>query len=326
MKLDGPDGVIHHFLRDIDNRLSDLTLISYTHRLGVLIQLLHDLCNLTELEQVTVLHLRECLQHLLNNPVESKRSYHSTKVNLSISTVKGYIRVWKAFFNWCYQEDLIEVNPVTRLKSPKGSSKIIPAFSQEHIEKMLAACDTSNDNGFRDYVILLLLLDTGMRVNELAILRVEDVNLQSCYVKVFGKGRKEREIGIYPEMAKLLWKYIQKYRKPANPKEEILFIGREGPLSKHGIQSIIKRIQIYSGLTDIKFSAHVFRHTFAKMYLERGGDLFKLSRDMGHSSIQITKIYLEDFGSSEARKEHNAYSPLADIEFKKKRKGKRKEE
>lgn len=270
MKLDGPDGVIHHFLLDVDNRLGDLTLISYAHRLGVLVQLLHDLCNVTELEQVTVLHLRQCLQHLLTNPVEVKRAYHSNKAHLSISTVKGYIRIWKAFFNWCYQEDLMDVNPVTRLKSPKASSKIVPAFTQEHIEKMLAACDTSDDVGFRDYVILLLLLDTGMRVNELAILRVEDVNLQSCYVKVFGKGRKEREIGIYPEMAKLLWKYIQKYRKPADPGEKTLFIGREGALSKHGVQSMIKRVQIRSGLRDIKFSAHVFRHTFAKMYLERG--------------------------------------------------------
>jgi len=135
---------------------------------------------------------------------------------------------------------------------------------------MLSACDTSHNLGFRDYVILLLLLDTGMRVNELASLRVEDVNLQSCYVKVFGKGWKEREIGIYPEMAKLLWKHIQKYRKPANPEEKTLFIGLKGPLSKHGIQSIIKRIQIHLGLTDIKFSAHVFRHTFVEMYLERG--------------------------------------------------------
>ena len=72
---------------------------------------------------------------------------------LSISTVKGYIRIWKAFFSWCYQEELINANPASRLKFPKAPKKITPAFTDEHIEKMVAACDTSTDFGFRDYVI-----------------------------------------------------------------------------------------------------------------------------------------------------------------------------
>lgn len=326
MELEGSDGVIHHFLLDVDNRLGDLTLRSYIHRLNVLFHLLSAICKVTELEQVTVLHLRQCVQHLLNNPIEIKGRVPDNGHKLSVNTVKGYIRVWKAFFNWCYQEELIEVNPVTRLKHPKATKKIIPAFTQEHIEKMLSTCDTHTDIGFRDYVILLLLLDTGMRVSELASLRVEDVNLHGCYVKVFGKGRKEREIGIYPEMAKLLWKYIHKYRKPVDPDEKALFLGREGSLKAASVQSVIKKIKRRSGLDDVKVSAHVFRHTFAKMYLEHGGEVFKLSREMGHSSVQVTKIYLEDFGSTEARKEHNSYSPLANIEFKKRRKGKTKSE
>jgi len=178
MKLDSPDGVIHHFLLDVDNRLSDLTLVSYTHHLGVLMQLLHDVDNVTELEQVTVLHLRQCVQHLLNNPVEVKgRVPESGNNMLSVSTVNGYIRVWKAFFNWCYQEELIGTNPSARLKFPKAPKKVTSTFTQEHIEKMLSICDTHTDIGFRNYVILLLLLDTGMRVSELAGLQVENVNL-----------------------------------------------------------------------------------------------------------------------------------------------------
>jgi integrase/recombinase XerD len=319
--------VVEHFLLDVNNRLADLTLKSYKQRLKLLVHFLADLCNIAELEQVTVLHLRQCVQHLSNNPIEEKhRVYVGNDGVVSISTVRSYIRVWKAFFNWCYQEELIDNNPVKRLKQPKEIKKIIPAFTQEHIEKMLSVCDTQDDEGFRNYVILLLLLDTGMRISELAQLSVADVNFQSCYIKVFGKGRKEREIGIYPEMSKLLWKYVHKYRKPKDPNETILFIGRKGALSAIGIHDVIKRIQKLSGLTDIKLSAHVFRHTFAKMYLDSGGEIFKLSREMGHSSIQVTKIYLEDFGSSEARREHNVHSPLMGIEFKKQRKVRRKTE
>jgi integrase/recombinase XerD len=321
MKFDGKDGVLTHYLMDVDNRLGDLTLPSYTHRLGALVHLLHDLCSVTDLERVEIKHLRLCLQHLLTVPVDQKgRITESGDGILAISTVRGYIRVWKAFFSWCYQEELIDSNPADRLKAPKEEKRIKPAFTQEHIDKMLATCDTGTPFGFRDYVILLLLLDTGMRISELAGLRIEDVNFQGSCVKVFGKGRREREIGIYPEMSKLIWKYIQKRRKSSDDSERALFLGLRGPLGSHGIECIIKRIQVKSGLTDIELHAHVFRHTFAKMYLDRGGELFKLSREMGHSDVRTTKIYLEDFGSTEARKDHNSYSPLAGIQFKKGRK------
>ncbi len=189
---------------------------------------------------------------------------------------------------------------------------------------MLNACDTSTPIGFRDYVILLLLLNTGMRVAEIASLRVE--NVHETYIKVEGKGRKEREIGIHPEMSKLLWKYVSKYRSPSNPNEPMLLLGRGKPLHISGIQHVVKRIQSATGLSDIKFTAHVFRHTHSKMYLDNGGELFKLSRELGHSSIQVTKIYLEDFGSSEARKDHDSFSPLSVIPLRRKVKKTRKVE
>ena len=88
---------------------------------------------------------------------------------------------------------------------------------------MLDSCDTSTDVGFRDYVILLLTLDTGMRLSELASLKISDIH--DTYVKVYGKGRKEREIGIHPQVSKLIWKYISKYRHPLDENEQALFMG-----------------------------------------------------------------------------------------------------
>jgi integrase/recombinase XerD len=329
MKL---DETLKHYLIDVDNNLGDLTLKKYTQCLGVLLQLLATVCtdqrgnsvSVVDLEQVTTFYLRQCVQHLLTTPVNLASSHGRRPEygeTLAPSTVKGYIRVWKAFFGWCFEEELIDTNPAVRLKHPKAPKRIRPAFIAEHIEKMLAACDTSTLDGFRDKVILLLLLDTGLRISEISALCVYDVH--DTYIKVMGKGRKEREVGIYPEMSKLLWKYIHKHRAPANPNEAALFIGRGKRLQAPGIHAVIKRIQKASGLEDIKFSAHVFRHTFAKMYLKSGGDLFKLSRQLGHSDVQTTKIYLEDFNSSDARKDHDSFSPLAGIDLKKRSKRKK---
>lgn len=185
---------------------------------------------------------------------------------------------------------------------------------------MLATCDTRTPQGFRDYVILLLLLDTGIRMKEIVGLTIDSVNFQGSYIKVEGKGNKQREVGIYPEMSKLLWKYIQKYRKPVDSGERALFLGRRGALTDSGIQGIVKRAQARAGLEDIEVHAHVFRHTHAKVYMDQGGELLKLSRELGHSNVRVTETYLRGFRSSDARKDHNSYSPLVSIRFRDKRK------
>lgn len=103
MKLAGPDGVIAHYLMDVDNRLGDLTVVSYTQRLQVLAQLLHNLCGVDDLEAVTVHHLRQCMQYLLSHTVSEKGRRPTLGSHLSASSVDTYVRIWKAFFNWCFQ-------------------------------------------------------------------------------------------------------------------------------------------------------------------------------------------------------------------------------
>lgn len=332
MKLAGDDSVVKLFLSDMKTRrVSQHTITSYTYVLHLLVSMLETICGVTDLERVTVVHLRQCVEHLLINPVpvvKSRRPPDNGKT-FSISTVRGHIRVWKAFFNWCYQEELIEKNPVLRLSAPKADKRIIPAFTDEQVEKMFSCFDLSTDIGFRDYLIILLLLDTGIRLSEIA--GIEVVNVHDTYIKVFGKGRKEREVGIHPDVSKLLWKYIHKYRHPKNADETILFLGAGGrgagrPFGHDGVKHLVERVKKATGITDMRVSPHVFRHTFAKMYLKAGGDLFKLSREMGHSNIQTTKIYLEDFNSSDARNEHASFSPINRFKLLKNQKRKEKHE
>ena len=316
MKLTGDNNVVKLFLSDLNTkRPSPHTIVSYTYILRVLMSALETVCGVTELERVTVIHLRQCVEHLLTNPVlatKSRRLPDNGKT-LSIATVRNHIKVWKTFFTWCFQEELLDKNPVLRLSSPRADKRIIPAFTDEQVEKMLSCFDLSTDMGFRDYLIILLLLDTGIRLSEIAGLEVASV--QDSYIKVFGKGRKEREVGIHPDVSKLLWKYIHKYRKPKDANETALFLSVSGKsygrrFGQAGVKQLIDRVKAATGIVDMRVSPHIFRHTFAKMYLKSGGDLFKLSREMGHSNVQVTKIYLDDFTSSDARQEHTTFSPI----------------
>jgi len=330
VKLAGEQGAVAHFLMTVEMRhYSPYTLERYTYALSVMMDLLESLCKVTELEQVTVFHLRQCVQHLMTAsvPIQKSRRPPQNGKTLSASSVCTLIRGWKVFFNWCFREELIEKNPAARLEFPKVEKRIKPSFSDEQVQAMLDSFDLSTEEGFRDYLILLLLIDTGLRRSEVIGLRVEDV--QSDYIKVFGKGRKERQVGISPELSTLLWKYIHKYRHPRKPDEPILFLatgnGNAGkPFGRGGMSALMKRLKETTGIDDVRLSAHTFRHTFAKMYLEEGGDLFSLSRELGHSDIKTTQRYLESFSSDNARKHHTAFSPLNRLKVRTSRKMRRK--
>lgn len=297
---------IQHFLSDCEIRgLTPGAIDWYQRHLAMFAR--HT--PISELEAIKITHLRQFIQALMSTHVGDNHPRMATQDRLlSPYTVRGYVRALKVFFSWCFQEELIDANPSARLVQPKAPDYLIPTFSVEHIEKMLAACDINAPNGLRDSVIVLLLLDTGMRISELCGLHLADIHPN--YVKVIGKGRKEREIGMHPNVARMLWRYISKARKaPENVAS--VFLGRNSsPLRPGGVDSLLGRVKRASGVEGVRVSAHTFRHTFAKFYLERGGALFDLSREMGHSTVQVTEIYLKDYHSTEARKKHSAFSPI----------------
>lgn len=126
-----------------------------------------------------------------------------------------------------------------------------------------------------------------MRVSELVDLRVGHVHAR--YVKMPGKGFKEREIGLHPDVSMLLWVYMEKSRRSeAYPGEDRVFLGRRGALTTEGIEQVFQRVARASGIEGVRVSPHTMRHTFSKQYLKNGGDLFRLSRELGHSDVQVT--------------------------------------
>jgi integrase/recombinase XerD len=229
--------------------------------------------------------------------------------------VQGYVRTLKAFYSWTVREEHVEHNPMTKIPVPKAPIKIINTFSLEQLSSLVNLCDRSNGQGYRNLAIILLLLDSGIRVSELVGIEIGDVNLAEGYIKIKrAKGNKERIVPIGSLVQKSLWKYINCYRsKPVTDMVTRLFLSEYGlPLTKSGIQQMLRRYGKQADITGTRCSPHIFRHTFAKNYLLNGGDIFSLQKILGHSSLASVRLYLNLF-ATDVKKQHQRFSPVDNL-------------
>jgi site-specific recombinase XerD len=246
--------------------------------------------------------------HPLTKPQEECLSGH---------TVNAYARSLRAFFSWTEVEGLIEENPFTRIRIPRAPKKIMPTFTEAQIISLMESVDTSTPEGFRNWSILLTLLDTGMRVSELTGFKVEDVNLEARLVKVLGKGCRERLVPIGSRTQKAFWRYLTLCRpEPATPRYKQFFLTKDGrPLTKDRVEAIVERCCRRAGITGVRASPHTFRHTFAVMFLRNGGDVFTLQRIMGHSTLDVLRIYV-NMAQADINEAHRRCSPADNIDLK----------
>jgi site-specific recombinase XerD len=226
---------------------------------------------------------------------------------ISSHTLHGSVRVVKAFLNWCIGDDLIPEKVTRRVEMPRREIKVIQTFSADHISKLFAAAGMPQPQypwfADRDRAILAVLLDTGIRANELCDLTLDRVRITTddSYITVNGKGRKQREVGLGLKSRQLLHRYIHRYRPKCD--HDRIFVGRHHkPLQPEGIDRILYRLRDLSDIDGVRVSAHTFRHTFACRYLEDGGDVYKLSRLLGHTSVVVTEGYLRAFQARDARR------------------------
>ncbi len=211
---------------------------------------------------------------------------------LSGHTINGYLRGLRGFWSWLKREEYIDDNPFLKLKLPKVPIKVIQTFTDEQLQSLFNAIDQKAPQGLRDYVVILLLLDTGVRSSELSNLTLSDVNLKNRTLKVLGKGNKERMVPIGARLQAALWKYINKHRvQPAMPRIENVFLTHEGyPLAKERLGAIVKKYAVKAGITGVRASPHTFRHTMAITFLRNGGDVFSLQRILGHSQLDTVRL------------------------------------
>jgi len=264
----------------------------------------------TPIDSITKSHIRAFIRYLQ----EEARTPRSEKP-LSQLTVQGYVRTLKAFFSWATREEYLETNPMPNIPVPKAVTKIINTLSQEQIATLFNVCRNRDSLGCRNLTVILLLLDSGMRVSELVNIDVDDVNLTEGHLKIRrAKGNKERLVPIGSLVQKMLWKYLHCYRpRPLTDKVTRLFLSDSGlSLTKSGIQQMLRRLGKQASISGVRCSPHTFRHTFAKNYLLNGGDIFSLQKILGHSSLASVRSYLNLF-ATDIKKQHQRFSPVDNL-------------
>jgi integrase/recombinase XerD len=200
----------------------------------------------------------------------------------------------KAYYRYFLLEDLIRDDPTELLEGPKLTRKIPDVLSYEELEKMFAAIDLSHPQGHRNRAVLETLYACGLRVSELVNLRLSRYFPDIGFVKVTGKGDKERIVPIGPAAIKHIRYYLENERKQQTIQpgsEDFLFLNRRGkPLTRVMVFYIIKEAVRNAGIQK-NVSPHTFRHSFATHLVEGGADLRAVQEMLGHESITTTEIY-----------------------------------
>ncbi|NER15700.1 site-specific tyrosine recombinase XerD [Spongiivirga citrea] len=201
----------------------------------------------------------------------------------------------KSFFNYLIFEDYRNDNPLELIESPKTGRKLPDTLAKEEVNSLVDAIDLSKPEGTRNYAIIEALYGCGLRVSELINLKLSDLFFEEGFIKVTGKGDKQRFVPI----ATYTQKYIDIYKnevrnhlaiKPGH--EDFLFLNRRGAqLTRAMIFTIIKQLAVKSGITK-NISPHTLRHSFATHLLEGGADLRAIQLMLGHESITTTEIYM----------------------------------
>jgi len=258
-----------------------------------------------DISTITGNDLRRFIIALQGKPKFANHPYNKPQqAKLSSQSIETYCRAIKAFFGFLKREGFIENNAMAKVKMPKVPETVIPTFSEKEIEKLLAQADKSSNEGFRDYCLLLIFIDTGIRLSELAYLKTDDIDYEQNLFRVMGKGRKERFVPFGRRVAKALMKYQLKCR-PEPIGTENFWLRRDGqPLLPKRIEKLISAYGKKAGLK--RCYAHKLRHTSSVMYLRNGGDVFSLQKKLGHRSLEMTRRY-SNLADSDVRRQHLAY-------------------
>ena len=199
------------------------------------------------------------------------------------------------FFDYLIFEDYRKDNPTDLIESPKIGRKLPDTLSLEEIDSIINSIDLSTPHGERNRTILETLYSCGLRVSELTELQVSDLFFDEGFIRVIGKGNKQRFVPINSQTQKYINLYLRNNRnliKIQKGFEDTVFLNRRGrKLTRVMIFTIIKNLTEEAGI-DKKISPHTFRHSFATHLLERGADLRAIQQMLGHESITTTEIYM----------------------------------
>ncbi|MFC1919834.1 tyrosine-type recombinase/integrase [Chloroflexota bacterium] len=262
------------------------------------------------IHSVDIKLLRQYILYLMKRKRFEDHPLNPTKTTLiSASTVHGHVRTLRAFFSWLVREELIKTNVTKDLKPPKVPKKVVSTLSDEEIVSILRTFDPRKSSDARNQTLFMIMIDTGLRIGECANLKVQDLHLDDGFLKVTGKGNKERIVPIGNNAQRAIHRYLFRHR-PGTSRSgtDKAFLSIHGtPISENGIKLAFARLAQRSGVK--RLHAHLCRHTFATRFLINGGDVFTLQQILGHSTLDMVKHYV-NLASSHIAIQHQKYSPL----------------
>ncbi|MDP3468217.1 MAG: site-specific tyrosine recombinase XerD [Daejeonella sp.] len=265
----------------LERSLSANTIEAYLHDVGMLIQFLKGKSLKKELSEVSANDLKDFLIWI-------------NELGMLPPTQARVLSGLKAFFKYLVLDNQIKNDPSALIESPKTSRKLPDTLSILEINKLIDAIDLSKAEGMRNKAMLEILYGCGLRVSELTSLKISNLFLDIDFIKILGKGDKERLVPIGSEAIKFIRIFIEEVRvhiavKPG--KEDFVFLNMRGnPISRVMVFLIIKDLAKKAGINK-SISPHTFRHSFATHLIEGGADLRAVQEMLGHESITTTEIY-----------------------------------
>jgi site-specific recombinase XerD len=241
---------------------------------------------------------------IVNCPFAPAREQHLTP-----NTINGYVRALRAFSHWLYLSGRTRTWTLERVKPPRTDHNLKNVLTEEELRVIFQSFNPDCFLGARNLAMVTLLLDSRLRAGELIALKLKDCDLEVGFVKVKGKGRKERVVGISDQTILLIEKYLEFRPETDCPSLFVTYEGTE--LTYNAIQNLFSRLKKRLGLE--KLHAHLLRHTSATLHLQNGEDLVALQRQLGHTSIAVTQLYVgRNYGDVRA---HQATSPLKTLKL-----------
>ncbi|MGE7113374.1 site-specific tyrosine recombinase XerD [Lysinibacillus sp. NPDC047702] len=269
-----------HFIQ-VERQLSDNTLASYRRDLEnyvVFLQEVEAMSDFRKVERTTI------LRHLEQLRMQGKTS----------RTVARHISSIRSLHQFLLREKRAETDPTVHLEMPTIEQKLPNILSIEEIEALLMAPNRSKPQGVRDVAMLELLYGSGMRISELIALDLSDIHLTMGFVRVFGKGGKERIIPLGKSALSALNNYLNSARGQLQgkyPKTDAFFINQRGKrLTRQGCWKLMKEHALKAGIQH-ELTPHTLRHSFATHLVENGADLRAVQEMLGHADISTTQIY-----------------------------------
>ena len=265
----------------LERSLSENSIAAYEHDVLLFYQFL-ELSGLSlEMKQVT------------HETVESFFAY-LYDIHIGAKSQARILSGLKSFFHYLMEEGLLDKDPTALISSPSLGRHLPEVLSVEEIQRMIDSIDLSEPNGHRNKAMIEVLYCCGLRVSELIGLQLSNVYREEGFVRVIGKGQKERLVPIGHNSLKILFQYVEGARLhvPVKPKfTDTVFLNRRGTaLTRQSVFLLVKSLAEANGIQK-HISPHTFRHSFATHLLEGGANLLAVQQMLGHASVSTTEIY-----------------------------------